>query len=109
MKMNHTMSQNDIGTPCSKVRPLSRSLRAPDLPAPHLPGVTRTAMSVGAEDAPAVLMRSGGRALAGRGAPFEREPRRATVSAWAVAAAAGSVGAVALISRRLTSTPVSGP
>lgn len=31
------------------------------------------------------------------------------VSAWAAAAAAGSVGAVALVSRRLASTPVSGP
>lgn len=31
------------------------------------------------------------------------------VSAWAAAAAAGSVGVVALVSRRLTSTPVSGP
>jgi sodium/hydrogen antiporter len=32
-----------------------------------------------------------------------------SVSAWAAAAAAGSVGAVALLSRRLASTPVSGP
>jgi NhaP-type Na+/H+ or K+/H+ antiporter len=31
------------------------------------------------------------------------------VSAWAAVAAAGSVGAVALVSRRLASTPVSGP
>jgi sodium/hydrogen antiporter len=31
------------------------------------------------------------------------------VSAWAAAAAAGSLGAVALVSRRLSSTPVSGP